>query len=245
MFLLVFISAKIKENPSEALPIGVIVVRLSQQIPENMLSRKIKTLAMAALMCCNVMAQSGEGSLFSKTMSRLETDGPSQISGTATINYGDNTDVQDFELSVSANKFKLVLEEGETTAWFDSKTLWNGADYGDGIEEIYISNPTPEEVVLLNPAELMKHSDSFKITQKGKDTFIMEPKKKGETVLGVSKVTIRVDVQTSRPVQIDLEQDDSTVSARISSWKPNQKFADSLFTCPTGKYPSAEIIDLR
>ncbi len=210
-----------------------------------MLSLKLKTFVMTVLLCGSVMAQSGEGSLFSRTVSRLKADGPSLVSGTATLNYGDNTDVQDFVLSVSGSKFLLVLEDGETTAWFDSKTLWNGADYGDGIEEIYISNPSPEEVVLLNPAELMKRADSFRITQKGSDSFVMEPKEKGGTVLGISKVTIRVNTQTSRPERIDLVQDDSSVSIRIERWLPEQKFSDAMFTCPVDKYPSAEIVDLR
>lgn len=207
--------------------------------------RKLKMLAAALFVCGTVVAQSGAGSLFAKTVSLIDSYGPSVVSGTATINYADNTDVVDFELSVSGEKFHLVLEEGETTAWFDSKTLWNGADYGDGIEEIYISNPSPEEVVLLNPAELLKRADSFKITQKGTDSFVMEPGTDSGTVLGISKVTVRVDTNTSSPVRIDLVQDDSTVSIRIKSWKPGQKFPASLFTCPVDKYPSAEIIDLR
>lgn len=205
----------------------------------------IKVLVMAALTCVPVMSQSRDEGLFARTMSRLETDGPSLVSGTATVNYGDNTDVQDFELSLSGNRFFLVLEDGETMAWFDSKTLWSGYDYGDGIEEIYISNPTPDEVAVINPSELLRRSDDFRISPKGADTFIMEPRVQGGTVLGVSKVTVRVDLQTMRPVSLDMDMNDSRVSIRISSWKPNRNFQSSMFTCPLDEYPNAEIVDLR
>lgn len=224
------------------------------------MSGKLKIFALSLLVCGMCMAQSGTGSLFAKTVDRLKADGPSLVTGSATVSYGDMSGVQNFELSLSGSRFHIVLDDGETTAWFDSKTLWNGADYGNGIEEIYISNPSSEEVVLLNPSELLKRADSFKVTQKGKDTFIMEPKKNGEKVLGLSKVTVKVNPETFRPVQIDFMQDSndpkgarnvreelpvSTTSIRISGWKPNQKFTDSMFTCPVDKYPEAEIIDLR
>ena len=116
------------------------------------------------------------------------------------------------------------------------------------------------ERICLRFKEMYPEADSFKVTQKGKDTFIMEPKKNGEKVLGLSKVTVKVNPETFRPVQIDFMQDSndpkgarnvreelpvSTTSIRISGWKPNQKFTDSMFTCPVDKYPEAEIIDLR
>ncbi len=198
------------------------------------------------LMCTVGFAQkNGASDLFAGTMSRLEADGPSVVCGSVTMTDGDNTGIQDFELSLSGSKFFLVLEDGETMAWFDSKTLWSGYDYGDGIEEIYISNPTPDEVAIVNPSELLRRSGDFSISQKGTDTFIMEPRVQGETVMGVSKVTVRVDLQTMRPVGIDMDVNDSRVSIRISGWKPNCKFQNSMFTCPLDRYPDAEIVDLR
>jgi len=215
--------------------------------------RNIAVLAQLFFLPACCLAQSGAGSLFAKTAAQLEKDGASIVKGSSTSSYGESTAVQDFDLSLSGDKFFMVLEDGETTAWFDSKTLWNAADYGDGIEEIYISVPTQDDVILLNPSRLLSSADMFKITEKGKDTFVMEPKKKGELVFGLSKATVRVNTQTFRPVQIDLvlggsgKTDNSigTVSLRIQSWQPGQKFQDTMFTCPVSKYPDAEIIDLR
>ena len=209
--------------------------------------RRIIIFTWVMLMAIGAMAQNGK--LLSSTLERVEKDGASVITGSATVSGPAGNDVMDFSLSLAGNRFLLNIDDGETIIWYDSKTLWRGADYGDGIEEIYISTPIGGETAMLNPAELLRQHAGFKLAESGQDSFSLTSTSADGTTHGISKINVKADPATMRPKAIDMTmgqgQSATVASVRISEWKPGQKFSDTMFTCPVKDYPDAEIIDLR
>lgn len=209
--------------------------------------KRLTILVSAMLMTIGTMAQNGR--LLSSTLERVEKDGASVITGSATVSGPAGNDVMDFSLSLSGNRFLLNIDDGETIIWYDSKTLWRGADYGDGIEEIYISTPVGGETAMLNPAELLRQHAGFKLTESGQDSFALTSTSADGTTHGISSINVKTDPSTMRPKAVDMTmgqgQSATVASVRIAEWKPGQKFEDSMFTCPVKDYPDADIIDLR
>ena len=203
-------------------------------------------LLLFSLCILPLSAQNNAEKLLQKTVSKLQKDGGIAMTLDAEIKYEHGTDRIDIILKMSGNSF--YAQEDDNTMWFDGKTLWNGKDFGDGIEEIYITEPTPEEKARYDVVGLLGKHKGFSVSGNGTDTFILTASNAERSVEGIRKITVKVDsnaLPQSLQIEFDQELGDITATVRITDYKPAQKYDKSTFTCPVKDFKDAEIVDLR
>ncbi len=209
--------------------------------------RKYLTLILFTLCALSLSAQNSAEKLLQNTVSRLQKDGGIAMTMDAAIRNEGTTEHTDMVIRISGTSFYAQLDD--CTLWFDGKTLWNGKDFGDGIEEIYITEPTPEEKSRYDIISLIEKHQGFSVSGNGTDTFILTASNPGRSVEGISKVNIKVDAGTyaiqNIQVEFDKELGGISASAKVTEYKTGQKFDKSVFTCPVKDFKDAEIIDLR
>jgi len=192
-------------------------------------------------------AQGNAEKLLQKTVAKLEKDGGIQMTMDAITRFDTGTDRIDLLLKMSDGRF--YVQEDENIMWYDGKTLWRGNDFGSGIEEIYITEPTAQEKARYDVINLLRKHQGFNISGNGTDTFILTASEPGHSVEGIRKITVKVDPATATPKSLQVEFDEElgniSASVEIKEYKPGQKFDKETFTCPVKDFKDAEIIDLR
>ena len=133
--------------------------------------RKYLLFLMSVMGILQLSAQNSAEKLLQKTVSKLEKDGDISMSLEAEIKNDNSTDRIDLELKLSGISF--YVQEDDNFMWFDGKTLWRGNDFGSGIEEIYITEPTPEEKARYDIISLLSKHKWFTISGNGTDTFVL------------------------------------------------------------------------
>ena len=188
-------------------------------------------------------AQNSAEKLLQKTVSRIQKDGGICLTMDVETRFESGTDRTDITLKMADGCF--VAQEDEFTIWFDGKTIWNGKDFGQGIEEIYITEPTPEEKARYDVINLLEKHKGFSVSGNGTDTFVLTASNAERSVEGIRKITVKVDANAiPQSLQIEFDQELGNISAtvKITDYKPAQKYDKSTFTCPV---KDAETIDLR
>lgn len=192
-------------------------------------------------------AQNSADKLLHKTVSKLEKDGGIAMSLHAEIKSDDGTGRTDFTLKLSGTGF--FVQTDDNLIWFDGKTMWNGKDYGDGIEEIYITTPTPEEKARYDIISLLSKHQGFTVNGNGTDTFVLIASNAQHSVEGIHTITATVDPKTNVFKAISIvfaeELGNITATVLVNEYLSDQKFDRTTFTCPVKDYKDAEIIDLR
>lgn len=192
-------------------------------------------------------AQNSADKLLHKTVSKLEKDGGIAMSLHAEIKSDDGTGRTDFTLKLSGTGF--FVQTDDNLIWFDGKTMWNGKDYGDGIEEIYITTPTPEEKARYDIISLLSKHQGFTVNGNGTDTFVLIASNAQHSVEGIHTITATVDPKTNVFKAISIvfakELGNITATVLVNEYLSDQKFDKTTFTCPVKDYKDAEIIDLR
>ena len=193
-------------------------------------------------------AQNSADKLLQKTVSKLEKDGGISMKLDAEVKNEGTTDHIELEIKLSPDG-SFYANEDDNIMWFDGKTMWRGNDFGDGIEEIYITEPTPEEKEKYDIIGLLRKHQGFSVSGNGSEMFILTASNAGRSVEGISKVTVTVDPSTyvirSLSVQFDQGIGNISVTAKVTEYSPGQKFDKSTFICPVKDYKYADIIDLR
>ena len=142
---------------------------------------------------------------------------------------------------------RFYLNNGHIQSWYDGKTQWS---YAAETEEVNISNPTPEELQLINPYLILKnYKNDFDYIYKGSQTkngvkgheIVLTPKQSG------NGETVRIFISKNyQPLAIKIEQNGRTVSEiNVTSYQSNQHLEDGMFRFNKSLYPNAEIIDMR
>ena len=209
--------------------------------------RKYLLIILSLIWTVTLSAQNSAEKLLRKTVSKMEKDGGISMSLDAEIKNDDNTDRIDLVLKMSGTSF--YVEEDDNLMWFDGKTLWRGNDFGDGIEEIYITEPTPEEKARYDIISLLSKHQGFSVSGNGTDTFVLSASNSERSVEGIRTVSVKVDPKTYvlKSINVVFAQELGNISATVTvkDYKPEQKFDNKVFTCPVKDYKDAEIIDLR
>ena len=209
--------------------------------------RKYLLFLMSVMGVLQLSAQNNAEKLLQKTVSKLEKDGDISISLEAEIKNDNNTDRIDLELKLSGISF--YVQEDDNFMWFDGKTLWRGNDFGSGIEEIYITEPTPEEKARYDIINLLRKHQGFSVSGNGSDTFTLTASNQEHSVEGIRSVSVKVDPKTHSFKTISIvfapELGNLSATVQIKGYVPDQKFDKKTFTCPVSDYKNAEIIDLR
>ena len=191
-------------------------------------------------------AQKNAEQLLQNTVSKLQKDGGICLTLDVETRFESGTDRADIILKMADGCF--VAQSDEFTMWFDGKTLWNGKDFGEGIEEIYITEPTPEEKARYDVINLLGKHKGFSVSGNGTDTFILTATNAERSVEGIRKITVKVGSDaTPKSMQIEFDQELGNISAtvQITDYKANQKYSKSTFTCPVQEYKDAETVDFR
>ena len=209
--------------------------------------RRHLSIILALICILPLSAQNSADKLLQKTVSKLEKDGGIAMTLDAEIKNDDSTDHIDMVLKLSGKNF--YAEEDDNIMWFDGNTLWRGNDFGNGIEEIYITEPTAEEKARYDIINLISKHQGFNVSGNGTDTFVLTASNAERSVEGIRSVTVMVDPKTYvfKTISIVFAEELGNLSAKVqvTGYNPNQTFDKKTFTCPVKDYKDAEIIDLR
>lgn len=148
--------------------------------------------------------------------------------------------------SIKTEGTKFRIESSQIGTWYDGKTMWT---YNSNTNETTIINPTPQELAETNPLALVNtYTNSFtasfaKSHPKGGHTIVLTPKSRK---LGYKSVHVTISDATGLPASVVVvPTSGQRVSISISDVKTKQKFGAATFTYPKGRYPKAEINDMR
>lgn len=168
------------------------------------------------------------------------TDAPS-IEASFTVTSGHNSSKG--SIIVSGNRFRLITPEMST--WFDGKTQWS---YSPAVNEVNISEPTPEELRQINPFAIIEglrtNFTARRISSPaGTDRLQLTPKGKSSEY---TMVTAVFNASTHLPSEISLTGADRAVTKIvITSIKKGKALKPDTFRFNKAQYPGAEIVDLR
>lgn len=211
---------------------------------------KVTTLFLSAALLLNspMKAQNdAPQTLLDKTVSRLEKDGGITMNLKVVVRNAMGTDTREVTFDMSGNSFRST--DDENTIWFDGKTLWRGSDFGSGIEEIYISEPLPDEASRFNLVGMLKEHEGFNVEVNGQDSFTLKASETGGGMAGINAITVKVAPSTGIPLSATVlfseETGDIKADITVTGYTPGQKFNTETFICPVKKYKDADIIDLR
>lgn len=150
-------------------------------------------------------------------------------------------------IHMKGSRFKLVVDE--MTTWFDGKNQWV---YIVQSKEVNVSNPTEEELLMINPVKVFQlYKHGYKCKWAG------EKNEGGRTVQKVMLTPINkfsslqsiiasFDKTTLRPVSIVITNKDKSGSRiSISTYVTGQTYSDTHFIFQQKNYPNTEVIDLR
>ena len=204
-------------------------------------------LAFLSVLTLPSEAQNAGESLLDKTASKLEKDGGITMKLDVIIRDGLDSDRREITFDLYGKSFRSADEEN--TLWFDGKTLWRGSDFGSGIEEIYISEPLPDEMERFDILKMLREHEGFEVTGNGRDTFILTSDNSENAVAGIQRVTVRVDPLSYilRSANVLFAEDLGGITAEITvlEYTPSRKFEKGTFICPVKDFRDADIIDLR
>lgn len=212
-----------------------------------MIMRKILFTIISLMAVLTVSAQDSAEQLLQKTVSKMQKDGALAITLEAEIRDDNGTDIVDMELKLQGNSF--YVKEEDDMLWFDGKTMWRANDFGEGVEEIYISEPTPEEKARYDIIALLSKHQGFSVSGNGTDTFTLTATNDEHSVAGIYSVTAKVDPTTYafKTIRIVFADELGNISAnvKITGYNPGQTFDKKTFICPVSQYDDVEVIDLR
>lgn len=150
-------------------------------------------------------------------------------------------------IDMKGEKFKLITPDMHT--FFDGATQWV---YMKDASEVNVSVPAGDDLLLLNPALLLKdYQSGFRIVKQGeaagrngKPVYEIElvPLKKKD----ITRIVLQLDKTTFLPAGIRVfSKGDMSTSVYITDIKKGVNQPDSFFVFKEADYPDAEIIDLR
>lgn len=142
-------------------------------------------------------------------------------------------------------KARFAMTTNVQSVWYDGKTLWS---YSPASRETNVSEPLPEELLEINPFDILNQYSSLytvkKLTPIGKDERLELNARK--TSMSVRRAVIVIDKATMLPKALDVTFSSSArMSIVITSAAKGKSLPASAFTYPKAKYPKAKIIDLR
>ena len=168
-----------------------------------------------------------------------------------TINMKDIKDkvTESFDGTILMKGDKFYLTTPDFDLWFNGTVQWF---YMKRNEEVTVSEPTKEELQMLNPAVLLNiYKLGFNYKYIGEKTDIkgrpvhelhLIPQKKTD----VQKMIIQIGKFSNLPHTITIEnKNDIHNIIHINQYETKQNYTDSRFSFDSKKFPDVEVIDLR
>lgn len=158
--------------------------------------------------------------------------------------------LSEIEGRIALQDARFVLEvTDEMKAWFDGRHLWT---YLPDIQEVNLSEPTQEELLLMNPVNV------FLLYQHGYNCTMLGERQKGQQSLcgvalrpqdpqaEISSIEVYFDKKTLQVSSISIRNANQSQSIIIiTEYQPNQNYSEVFFLFPQKDYPKVEVIDLR
>lgn len=147
-------------------------------------------------------------------------------------------------LAMSGDRFHLSSDD--IMAWYDGKTQWS---YSADTNEVSIIEPTPEELVAINPFVIISsfrkaYTPSLLKSAKGTDKVRLVPRDRRDD--RIKEVLLTLDSSTSLPKDISITLDTGSVlDIKVKSIKTGTNYPHSTFVFNKKQLPKAEIVDLR
>lgn len=147
--------------------------------------------------------------------------------------------------SVKSSGSKFVVTLPEVTTWYNGKSLYT---YNPRTVETTVTTPTSAELMESNPLLYVRGGGSnftckfSPVKRNGKYVVDLFPVKGNS---GIKKMTFTVNATNFHTEKIVVTTSGGSMTIDVTSFKPGAPMAASEFEYPKGKYPKAEIIDLR
>ncbi|MDR2496510.1 MAG: hypothetical protein LBD21_05220 [Tannerellaceae bacterium] len=171
------------------------------------------------------------------------------ISATFSIQTQTGATTESAEGIINMQGDKFTLATPGILTWYDGLTQWV---YLTEANEVNISTPEGEELRLTNPAVLIRdYRKGFKAEYGGEATgrsgrMIHQVELKPTGKSDIAGIELQIDKAGSLPSYIRISMKNGTYSAiRIANLQTGLSRPDGFFAFPEGKYPGAEVIDLR
>lgn len=156
---------------------------------------------------------------------------------------------ESFEGVIEMKGDKFKLETPDMITWYNGETQWV---YLTRNGEVNVSTPAGDELLLANPAVLLRqYKKGFAVQYKGTSTtrqaksaydITLTPQKKSD----ILQVDLQIEKTSHIPAAITItDKNGATASIHVSKWETGKHQPDSFFSFNESDYPETEIIDLR
>lgn len=187
------------------------------------------------------MAQYTASQVLANTAKAIDSSPALSVNYVAKAN--DGTQVNG-ALTVAQEKFSV--NSGDFGAWYDGEVLWS---YQTKTNEVTLSEPTAEELMEINPFDIINHYAShYKAEVKTSTpmtyTVVLTPLAKNNSV---KSATLIVNTTDWLPIEINATfANNAKLDITVSGYQRLDKApAKTIFQFPYSTYPKASVIDLR
>ena len=164
------------------------------------------------------------------------------------VNYIITTDQGQTSGNIAMRGEKFRMLSADLKCWYNGTLQWS---YTPVTEEVNITQPTAEELQMVNPYSIISSFRQSFSTQLLKSATAsnhevqMLPKKGKST--DIKSVRLTINRTTSLPVKIIFElKDRSSVIVTLSNYKTQQNFPDNTFVFNKAMVPAGTpVVDLR
>ncbi len=147
-------------------------------------------------------------------------------------------------LVMSADKFHLSSDQ--IMAWYDGKTQWS---YSADTNEVNIIEPTPEELVAINPFVIISSfKKSYKpvLLKSESGTYKIRLTPISPKGAQITEAVITLNAKSFLPSYISITLDSGNkLNIKVKSIKTGVNYPHSTFVFNKKMLPKAEIVDLR
>lgn len=147
-------------------------------------------------------------------------------------------------LVMSADKFHLSSDQ--IMAWYDGKTQWS---YSADTNEVNIIEPTPEELVAINPFVIISSfKKSYKpvLLKSESGTYKIRLTPISPKGAQITEAVITLNANSFLPSYISITLDSGNkLNIKVKSIKTGVNYPHSTFVFNKKMLPKAEIVDLR
>lgn len=146
-------------------------------------------------------------------------------------------------ITLAGNKFKMSI--GDIRYWYNGKSLWS---YFPSSEEVYLSEPTADELAEINPVSLLNSISTqcdYTALKAPACKYKVRCTAKNNSV-PFKTMTVTVSSQSYLPELIVLEtRQGDTVTLTLTSTAIGKAVKASMFNFNAKEAPAAQLIDMR
>lgn len=207
---------------------------------------RILTLGLLLLLNSGVVIAQTATTILSQARQAIEREPATRVELHTTYTDGRNTNGVETKAILWLQDEKFRLEYDQITAVFANGTL---TYYDASSHTLYISEPTEEELLQMNPMRFLSSSQTHYFVSalpqtKAGNVLRFTPKDKKSNI---KLLDVDFSRKTSLPMNILVlgKQDNSRLDVAIRSIMPSAKLDAGRFILNAKQFPGCEVVDLR